>query len=197
MKRIMTMVLLVVMVLTSYPSETISAKEKCDWETIYDKYLQSNFDDGKEYKAALIYVDGDEIPELYLNSSDDVWLGNEECWLLSISKNKVKKSSIPNYKIKYAPKKNRIYYHQGAGSFILDASRMEKLEKGKIKTIWTSMKDVDPTQAGQPTEYYINDKVVSKKYYQQYISKQTSKYKWKSIGKQLKLLSKIKAQLSK
>lgn len=195
MKKYVSVILLIVMVFSIYPTYTVSAKENCNWKKLYGEYLQENFSDKKECKAALIYVDGDEIPEVYVKDPDDICMANEGCWLLSIYKNKVRMSSVPNNSFKYAPKKNRIYYHQGAGAYIIDTTRMEKLERGKVATLWTSMKDVDPTQLKQPTLYYINDKQVSKKYYQRYISKNTSKYKWKTADKQLKSLNTLEKQL--
>lgn len=184
------------MVLSTCPSQTVLAEETVAWEKIYSTYLKNHYADNKIYKAALIYVDGDNIPELYINSPYDTIMANEVGVLLSISKNKVKESAILNNRLKYAPKKNRIYYHQGMGTFIEDTTHMEKLEKGKTVNIWSSMIDCDPTQSKPSTMYHINNKQVSKKYYKNYISKQTSKYKWKSVDKQLVSLGEIKKQLS-
>lgn len=192
----MVVVLCTIITLSGIPVQTVCAKENKPWQNIYIDYLKNHYSDKKVYEAALIYVDGDKIPELYIKSPYDTCMGNEDCALLSISKNKVKESPIPNWSFKYAPKKNRIYYHQGMGTFIFDTTHMEKLEKGKAVSIWTSMKDADPTQLKQPVMYHINNKQVSKNYYKQYISKQTSKYKWKSVDKQLMSLSEVKTQLS-
>lgn len=54
------------------------------------------------------------------------------------------------------------------------------------------MCELDLTQVNSNVYcYYLNDKVVSASKYKKFVKKETSKYKWKSISKELKPLKSV------
>ncbi len=199
MKKVLILVLTVTLFSSCIDSIQVQAATKNNWQKLYLDYVNKNYKKMDLYEAALIYIDNDNVPELYIKSKDDTFLANDNCMLLAIAKNKVKKNNLTNNKFTYTKKKNHIYCHSDQGIGVVDYSQMYRLQNGKTKLLWKSMCDLDITQRNSDVlYYYVNDKVVSEKKYKSFISKETSKHKWKNVDKELKpLKSIVKSQLKK
>lgn len=183
------MLLTIVMFLPNVGGMKANAATTSDWKHLYSAYLDKIYKDMDSYEAALIYVDNDNVPELYVKSVDQTFLANDVCILLTINKNKVNKCDVSNEKFLYAKKKNRVYYHLSQGGGSVDYSQMSKLQSGRLKNIWTAMADIDLTVPGGNTyEYEVNGNVTSNEKYKNFIKKETSKCKWKNVNKELKSL---------
>lgn len=183
------MLLTIVMFLPNVGGMKANAATTSDWKHLYSAYLDKIYKDMDSYEAALIYVDNDNVPELYVKSVDQTFLANDVCILLTINKNKVNKCDVSNEKFLYAKKKNRVYYHLSQGGGSVDYSQMSKLQSGRLKNIWTAMADIDLTVPGGNTyEYEVNVNVTSNEKYKNFIKKETSKCKWKNVNKELKSL---------
>ena len=124
-KRIICLCLILAMVITILPSE-VKAQGKKTWGEAYEEVLKQYSSD---LKAKLIYLDNDNIPEVYVD------LNNGKVVLLSYYKGKVYK----NYQneivtlLKYVPKQGKISFTSvGKGADVAVA----KLKKGKLKWIF-------------------------------------------------------------
>lgn len=122
-KRIICLCLILAMVITIFPGE-VKAQGKKTWGEAYEEVLKQYSSDSK---AKLIYLDSDNIPEVYVD--------NGEVVLLSYYNGKVYK----NYRndtvdqFVYVPKQGKILF--GAAGKGVDTV-IAKLKKGKFKWIF-------------------------------------------------------------
>ena len=191
MKKIITIIMTIVLLFPCFGNMPVQARTKTDWQKLYQNYVSKNYTDIDSYEAALIYIDKDDVPELYIKSSES-FMANDVCTIVTIKKNKVKTFDLSNQKMLYAPKKNRMYCHCGAGTFIIEYLKISQIKNGKEKVLWNAIIDQDPTYNNKVVyDYYINNKKVSTKKYKAYVKKTTKKYKWKDVEKELKPLEQI------
>lgn len=122
-KRIICLCLILAMVITILPSE-VKAQGKKTWGEAYEEVLKQYSSDSK---AKLIYLDNDNIPEVYVD--------NGEVVLLSYYNGKVYKN-YRNDKVtlfEYIPKQGKISFtsvEKGVDTVVA------KLKKGKLKWIF-------------------------------------------------------------
>lgn len=122
-KRIICLCLILAMVITILPSE-VKAQGKKTWGEAYEEVLKQYSSDSK---AKLIYLDNDNIPEVYVD--------NGEVVLLSYYNGKVYKNYLNDIVtlLKYVPKQGKISFTSvGKGADVAVA----KLKKGKLKWIF-------------------------------------------------------------
>ncbi|MCI6204426.1 MAG: hypothetical protein MR663_11200 [Lachnospiraceae bacterium] len=187
MKKFLIMLLTVALFLSSVECSTVCADTTPDWRQMYLDYLNKNYKDKDldTYDAALIYVDNDDVPELYINSHE-TFAANELCLMLTIKNNKVKSFDISNEMMYYAPKKNRMLCQYGAGLSISGYWKMSQMKNGKEKELCVAYRDQDLTQQKPFYYYHVNSKLVSKAKYQKAVKNMKTKYKWKKVDKKLK-----------
>lgn len=163
---------------------------------MYLEYLNKNYKDKDldTYDAALIYVDKDDVPELYIKFPQ-TFLANYECIMLTIKNNKVKSFNISNEKMYYAPKKNRILRQYGGGTYISGYWILDQIKNGEDKTLSYAYRDEDPTQSKPFYYYYVNHKSVSKAKYQKTVKSMKTKYKWKRVDRKLKPMKTVMKEL--
>ena len=167
-KRIICLCLILAMVITILPSE-VKAQGKKTWGEAYEEVLKKYSSDTK---AKLIYLDNDNIPEVYVD--------NGEVVLLSYYKGKVYK----NYRndmvdqFSYVPKQGKILF--GAAGKGVDTV-IAKLKKGRLKWIFFGNYVGEEYYAYVPKnkiqqkfsgnkEWYENLKCVSEKKYNEKLS---------------------------
>lgn len=167
-KRIICLCLILAMVITILPSE-VKAQGKKTWGEAYEEVLKKYSSDTK---AKLIYLDNDNIPEVYVD--------NGEVVLLSYYKGKVYK----NYRndmvdqFSYVPKQGKILF--GAAGKGVDTV-IAKLKKGRLKWIFFGNYVGEEYYAYVPKnkiqqkfsgnkEWYENLKYVSEKKYNEKLS---------------------------
>lgn len=133
MKKIISIILSLVLILTVIPAENAEAATAKSWKKLYVEYL-NNIDNNSDGK--LIYINNDNIPELYLQVRD-------RDKLLTVYKGKLYEDYVGWYgNFKYMKKKNRVYY--GWGKMGIYGDEVVKLSKGKLVTLGSgTMEAVD------------------------------------------------------
>ena len=134
-KKIICLCLILAMFVTILPCE-VNAQGKKTWGEVYEEVLKKY---GSDASVKLIYLDNDDIPEVYVDTMED------ETLLLSYYQGKVYKNSIEDYisEFSYIPKKGKIEFT------LPRAQRMDglvaKLKKGRLNYIF----------AGSGGEFYM------------------------------------------
>ena len=184
MKKFISIILSFVLIFTVIPTVNAEAATAKSWKKLYAEYLNSiNSTDIEYLSGKLIYVNDDNIPELFLASSA-TYLGDR---LLTVYKGKLYEHSMGWYgNFKYLKKKNRVYFGWGHMGYYGDG--VAKLSKGKLVTLGQgTVEAVDEYGDFEVDEnfdkigyfrYYWNNKEVTKISYNKKLHKAMGK-KWK------------------
>lgn len=176
MKKILPLLIAIAIICSAFSPENAEAATT-KWRQLYLSYIKQQKADAPGYThGALIYMNGDSVPELVLEGST----GGLGCRLLMICKGKVYDRHAPYGGLKYIEKKNRFYLREGNLGAPDGKSRetIAKIKGNKIINLaWGDCKKVQTHDSDKEPLYrwYWNKKRVSKRTYEKKLRKAMGK----------------------
>lgn len=189
MKKVLSVLLAIAVLFSTILPKTVEAAASKNWKKLYLYYIKEEALDVLGYSSGkLIYINNDNIPELYLQGST----GGLGCRLLWIYNGKIYYYHSPYGGLKYIKKKNKFY--------IIGRNQIEcydsfaKLEKNKITKITEGTYTVMISSDEPICHWYWNKKEVNKMTYEKNLRNATGK---KYVTPKLISIDKLKRQLQK